>query len=155
MIVELGRVLERDGDRAWVQCATRLGCPRCAEGKGCGAGLWSGLSGVGSHSLPARVRIPDIHPGDDVVLGVEERALIQAAVYLYGVPLVSMLSSVLAVHALAAGELWTVVSALAGLAAGFALSRKLTSRAESESRYHPTIVGRTEPRVSAASRWLR
>lgn len=142
MIVERGRVLARKGDRAWVQCAARLDCQQCAEGKGCGAGLWSGLSAVDSHRLPATVRIPDIRPGDEVVLGLEEAALIQAAVYVYGVPLALMFASACTVHLLAAGELWTTLSALGGLAAGFIVSRRLTSRAEFESRYHPTIVGR-------------
>lgn len=125
-----------------MECAAPLACRRCADGKGCGAGLWSGLSGRRSHRLPARVELPDIRPGDDVVLGIEEGALIQVAVYLYAVPLVCMLGCASAVHMIAANEQWTVLSALVGLTAGFAVSRWLSSRAESESRYHPLIVGR-------------
>ena len=125
----------------------------CAEGKGCGAGLWSGLSSASCYRLPARLQAPGIEPGDDVMLGIQESALIRAAVYVYGIPLASLLAAALTFHALAMGELWSVVAGLAGLTGGFFLSRRLTVRAEYGNTYQPLVVGRAAPDPSAAPLW--
>ena len=87
------------------------------------------------------------------MLGVEETALLRAAFYLYGVPLVSMLSAALAAHLAWSGESWTVVSALAGLGCGFFLARRLTSRADSDGSYRPLIIGRAAPVSVPFSSW--
>jgi len=110
-------------------------CRRCAEGRGCGAGLL----GSAAAGLPKRLRLDvderqHFEPGDDIVLEVPAHCLRRAAVNAYGLPLAgllggALLAAIIAVRTPASGDVTGIVCALAGLLAGVALSRLRLKRA--------------------------
>ena len=110
-------------------------CRRCAEGRGCGAGLL----GAAAAGLPKRLRLDvgettQLQPGDDIVVEVPAHCLRQAAVNAYGLPLAGLLSGALLAAGVASvtpasGDATGIVCALGGLLLGMALSRLRLGRA--------------------------
>ncbi|HEX5787594.1 MAG TPA: SoxR reducing system RseC family protein [Woeseiaceae bacterium] len=109
------------GMRALVAVAGGSGCPRCAEGRGCGAGLLG-------RRRDRCIEVP-VPPGASLVAGqgvnvyLDGPSLFGAAAVVYGLPLAgAVLASVLAGSAgLADGG--TALAALAGVALGLCVAR--------------------------------
>lgn len=128
--------------RARVQMSDRSGCPRCAAGKGCGAGLF------GSTREPVALTVAvaeglHIAAGDRVTLSLAPADLVQAALFVYGAPLGGML--------LGAATAWLLMDPLTdalalgfsafGLLAGGMIGRILARREGCMSRMSPSISG--------------
>lgn len=120
-----GRVVSlvdsRDGARAVVEVDTAQTCPRCAAGKGCGAGLLQP-----GNRRQIEVEIPDgmyPHVDDTVEVSLEPRNLLQAAATVYGLPLTGALAGAAFAYAMALGDTGAAAAALLGLAGGLAVSR--------------------------------
>ncbi|MEL7186821.1 MAG: SoxR reducing system RseC family protein [Pseudomonadota bacterium] len=124
-----GRVVSVNGGRATVKVAAEIVCPRCAAGKGCGAGLL----GRGERNELIDVLVAPhagIREGDTVDVMLESRSLLRASALVYGLPLVSAVVAAAIGWGLKLSETGTVVMALAGLAAGLCYARR---RVRSES----------------------
>lgn len=129
------------GDRAVVEVDALVACARCAEGKGCGAGLLGKdertrvLEAVVSPDL-------DLREGDVVDIVLEPSSLLRAAWLVYGLPLTLAVAFAGISWWLAASDSGAVVMALTGLAAGLFYARRRL-RAESCLReFTPTVVSR-------------
>ncbi|NGX16749.1 SoxR reducing system RseC family protein [Wenzhouxiangella sp. XN24] len=142
MITETGRVLEVDGDWAWVACRRQVECPRCAEGRGCGGGVLGKLLGDRLHKVRAATGSVAVEPGDQVLIGLGEDAVLRAAAAVYLVPLVAAL----AVGATAAtitggGDLAAIAGAAAGLILGLGWARRYGRRVAADAALQPVILG--------------
>lgn len=120
-----GTVQSVDDGRVTVAIDSAVACPRCAEGRGCGAGLFQSRQRrrLVDVELPAGIHVA---AGDEVAVTIGPRSLLKAALYAYGLPLGGMLAT-LAVAGLlwpALADLGYVAAAAAGLAGGFLLGRK-------------------------------
>jgi sigma-E factor negative regulatory protein RseC len=97
-------------------------CPRCAEGRGCGAGLFGRRNRTGTVSLPVPPAL-ELYPGQPVSLGLREQTLLGAAMLVYGQPLAGATLASGAAWLLGFGDKAAVPAALAGLVAGIATAR--------------------------------
>ncbi|MEM8816264.1 MAG: SoxR reducing system RseC family protein [Pseudomonadota bacterium] len=103
-------------------------CPRCAEGRGCGAGVFGGPAEKRRLRLP----VPDsgrFAEGDRVALEMPTRSLLDAALMAYGWPLAGLMSGAALAAALTGvgnpgGDGLAALLALAGLSLGLVLSRR-------------------------------
>jgi positive regulator of sigma E activity len=136
-----GRVVslvdKRRGARAVVEVDVAAACPRCAAGKGCGAGL---LQPGGRRQI--EVMVPDgVHPrvNDRVEVSLAPRNLLQAAVTVYGFPLTGGLAGAAFAYAFVLGDTAAAVAALLGVAAGFAAGRWRLRQGACLGRFTPTI----------------
>ena len=136
-----GRVVSlvdnRSGARAVVEFDTAAACPRCAAGKGCGAGL---LQPGGRRQI--EVVVPDdMHPmvDDRVEVSLAPRNLLQAAVTVYGFPLTGGLAGAAFAYALVLGDTAAAVAALLGVGAGLAASRWRLRQGPCLGSFTPTI----------------
>jgi positive regulator of sigma E activity len=134
-----------DGDErlAVVDVDAPVACARCAAGKGCGAGVFA--SG-GARRVEARIpHSLDISAGDTVAIDLADRALLPAALIVYGWPLVGAAAgALLATLGPWTGDLAPVAGATGGLAvAGFLANRRLESR-HCISRFRPIVLGRID-----------
>jgi sigma-E factor negative regulatory protein RseC len=138
-----GRVVSVGGDdpltNIIVEVAANVACPRCAEGKGCGAGL---LGGVGKdrqiettlkHGL-------EVRSGDTVSVAMEPRNMLLAAIIVYGYPLLSALIGALLAWSLNLGDLASALFALSGIAMGFLIARRRLQSAQCLREFTPMIV---------------
>jgi sigma-E factor negative regulatory protein RseC len=118
-----GKIISVCADTATVSIAD-TGCPRCAAGKGCGAGLLTGRTG----STEVELQLPPGHhyrAGDKVTLSIASSSLLRAALLAYGLPLAGTVLALTLGWLLMAplSDLAAALIALAGLLAGFFAGR--------------------------------
>ena len=102
---------------------------------------------------PTRVRVVNAvgaQPGEQVVIGIEESAIVHGSVLVYLVPLLALLGGAIL------GEAWlrpyagdrewpVIVAAVAGLALGLVWVRGRAQRLGREAWFQPTILRRAAP----------
>lgn len=138
MITEVGRVVAVQGNQVWVQTIQASSCERCSARAGCGQRVLVAVSGGRANQVLVDNPVAAV-VGDEVVLGIDDRLLLKASLAVYGMPLAGMLvATVFAYKGLGAGELVTVLSAVAGIAAGFCLARGWQNGRG--HRFQPTLL---------------
>jgi sigma-E factor negative regulatory protein RseC len=122
-----------------VEVAATVACKRCAQGKGCGAGL---LAGQPQERRVSAVLIDglEVHSGDTVSLELAPRNLLQAASIVYGYPLTGAVLAALVAFSLGLGDLAAAGSALAGIVAGVMLARQRLSNMQCLRSLTPVVV---------------
>lgn len=130
--------LDSDGEHALIDVDADI-CPRCAKGKGCGAGIFgsSGRSRRILANLPANVRVA---VGDNVFLTISSRNILAAAAIVYGWPLAAASLAVLFVYVWRPGDVAAVVAALFGLSVGTLLARRRLRQQACLKRFVPTVT---------------
>lgn len=112
MIETPARIVRTEGGTAWVVSEAPTSCGVCA-GKGCGSSIFTRMLHRNEPEYAVDNPI-DARPGEAVVIGVEDGAVIKAATAGYLVPLgLLMLGAILGSRI---GELQAVLGALLGLA---------------------------------------
>lgn len=145
MITETGRVLEVHEEWALVACRRQVECARCAEGRGCGGGVLGKLLGDRLHKVRAATGAVAVAPGDQVLIGLGEDAVLRAALAVYLVPLLAALAGAVAAGvALGAGELGTILGAVAGFLLGLGWARGYGRRHAADAALQPVILRRTD-----------
>lgn len=115
------------GTRVTVDVDASAVCPRCAEGKGCGAGLF-GMRRQGRRIEAEFASDAVVVSGDVVRLQLAPRSLLRASVIVYGWPLAGALAGAVAGYASGSGDTAAALLALLGLAAGAVLARRRLAR---------------------------
>jgi sigma-E factor negative regulatory protein RseC len=145
LITEIGRVLEVEGDWAWVACRRQVECARCAEGRGCGGGVLGRLLGDRLHKVRAATGAVAVQPGDQVLIGLGEDAVLRAAAAVYLVPLLLALAGGVAATSLTGGgDPAGIAGAVAGLALGLGWARGYSRRNAANASLQPVILRHTE-----------
>lgn len=119
------------GGRALVEARRRSACGRCAARSGCGHGLLDSLAA--RHSIAFELPVPEglaeaLRPGDTVVVGVPERAVLGAALRVYAPPLAGLVAGTLAGGAVLGSDGAAALGAVLGLLAGSVAIRALDRR---------------------------
>jgi sigma-E factor negative regulatory protein RseC len=95
---------------------------------------------------PAELRVADpigVLPGEQVVIGVDEAALVASALSAYLVPLLALLAGAIAASTVpGAGETGAMVGAASGFAAGLWFARSAGRRLAQHDRFQPTVLRR-------------
>lgn len=110
MIETTARVTRLQGDTAWVRVEAPASCGACG-GKGCGAALYARLFKTREPEYPVDNPIA-AQPGDLVVIGIEDGAIVKAAARGYLLPLV------LVVLGAVVGSQWGEAAAVMGAVLG-------------------------------------
>lgn len=130
---------QRVDPRAVVEVDARQICPRCREGKGCGAGIF-GASGVERRVDALLAPGSSVKQGDIVNLELGSRNLLQAATIVYGWPLAGAAVGALLAWSAGLGDAGAAIAALAGLLAGGLAVRRRLGQADCLARFVPTVV---------------
>lgn len=118
MIEEEAFVSEIDGDRVWIEKTPKSACSGCSQT--CPSSVASQFFGAKTIRFPI-VSSLDLKPGDRVLVGVPENALLGGAFRMYLAPLLMLFAGALAGQALAqasgalTAELGGAVGGLLGL----------------------------------------
>jgi len=142
LITETGHVVELDHGHAWIACRRQVECARCAEGKGCGGGLIGRMLGDRLHRVRAVNGGLALAPGDRVMIGLDEDAVMRAAFVVYLAPLVAAVGAGALGWATLGGDAWAAAGALAGFGAGLAWARSYSRRHEADPRFQPVVLQR-------------
>lgn len=90
MIEETARVVQCQDHFAWVETRRKSACDHCSMQKGCGTGTLSKVFGEKRSRLKV---INKVHAkvGDNVLIGINESALLTGSLLVYLVPVLSLL----------------------------------------------------------------
>ena len=114
-----------DGVRAIVVVEVAAACPRCATGKGCGAGIFA--VGGSDRQVEASVRSGLDIAVDDVVEIV------------YGLPMLGAIAGAAIAYVLVLGDAAAAMAALLGLGAGLAIGRWRLRQTNCLRRFTPSV----------------
>lgn len=139
-----GRVISIAGSdpdrRALVEVDPAAACPRCAAGRGCGAGL--GRRAIGARRVEATLPPgAEVTPGDVVSIELQPRNVLTAATIVYGWPLAGAATGAGIAYLAAYGDAAAAAAALAGLAVGGVFVRHRLGEARCLSEFTPRVVG--------------
>jgi len=140
-----GRVIAVTGfaaaPHALVEVDASINCARCAEGKGCGAGLLGRSSG--SRRVEALIAVGlAVGEGDEVRIELAPSNLLQASMIVYGLPLSGAVLGAALAYFSGLGELHAAMAALGGIFAGLTVARLRLQRATCLRQFTPTVVER-------------
>ncbi len=142
MIEERGRVVAVEGPYAWVEASGGGACGTCAARAGCGTASLQAWLGRRRRRVRALNRA-GARPGDEVVVGLAEGALLRGSVLVYLTPLAGLLAGGLAAALLAGpADGPAAAGALAGGAAGLLWGRARLRRAASDPCFQPVVLRR-------------
>ena len=137
-----GRVLSLvdsvDGVRAIVAVEVASVCPRCAAGRGCGAGIFT--AGSGDRQVEASVRSGlDIAVNDVVEISLAPDNLLQAAIIVYGLPMLGAIVAAAIAYMLSLGDAAAAIAALLGLSTGLVVGRWRLRQTSCMEQFVPTV----------------
>jgi sigma-E factor negative regulatory protein RseC len=137
----------RDGI-ASVRVTTAIGCPRCAAGKGCGAGLLM----PDERDTELSVSVPEgatLHQGDTVTLSIAPKYLLRAAFLGYGLPLLGLVAAVgfASLTGFGTSDIAPVFFGTAGLVAGILAGRHFSASAGACEQFTPRLAGPADGRT--------
>lgn len=152
MVEEKAVVVAVEGEAAWVETLRKAACEACAVNKGCGTAVISKALGNKRSRIKVINDRPTLQVGDEVIIGLQEHALLRGSLIVYGMPLLLMLLA--ALFADYAGPQWLgvtstdpvdIASGIAGLLAGVGWLRRYSNRIAHDPRYQAVILTTVTP----------
>jgi sigma-E factor negative regulatory protein RseC len=126
---------------ALVEVDASFSCARCADGKGCGAGLLGG--NTGPRRIEALIGVGlNVREGDEVRIELAPSSLLQASLTAYGLPLSGAVLGAAFAYFSGLGDLYAALTALGGIAVGLVAARVRLRSASRLCQFTPTIVER-------------
>ena len=132
-----------DGVRAIIEVDVSQACPRCAAGKGCGAGLFTGTSGKRNVEAMVAEQL-NLAKGDAVEIGLASQNLLKAALIVYGLPLVGALTTAGSAYLFGAADSVAAVAAITGLLLGLLVGRSYLAREGCIDEFVPYVEKRLQ-----------
>jgi sigma-E factor negative regulatory protein RseC len=141
-VIEERAVVSRVEDgRVWVRPFGVESCARCREGRGCGGGVIGRLVSRRRPDVPVQLRQALPRVGDVVIVGVEEQALMQAALAVYALPILTLLlAGGFAHQVLQAHELLVAAFGALGLIGGFVLTHRVGQSMALRPGFSPALL---------------
>ncbi len=144
MIEETARVIAVDDDRLLLEAQTRAACNACSARQGCGTSLLSRWVGRRFTRFSAHNSV-NASVGDEVVVGLDESAMLRGSLLVYLFPLLIMIVfALLADHlipvASANRDLMVLLAAVLGFGLSLILSNRLLASRANRSRLTPVIL---------------
>lgn len=147
MIEEHAQVVALENSEVWVETQRRSACGQCAANKGCGTATLAKV--LGNKRSRVRALNPQATPvaiGDDVVIGINEQALVRGSLAVYIVPIVLLfvfgfLGQLLTTQLLMANQdILPIILGLSGLLLGFVWVRRFTRTIADDECYQPVLL---------------
>jgi len=142
MLLEIGRIVAIEPQGLWVETIQRSACGSCQAQKGCGH---SALAKFGASASRLWVLLDGRNPnhftvGDEVQIGVPEEVIATGSLFVYILPLLTMIVATLAAHSAQLSDGLTALCALLGLLVGAAIVRWCSHLIRFDSRLQPVLV---------------
>ncbi|MGE5471350.1 MAG: SoxR reducing system RseC family protein [Bacteroidota bacterium] len=146
----IARVVRIEGDQLLLEPEQTTSCGHCASSASCGTRQETGIGTVTSRLQARRFAIdkPEgqcFSEGERLVVGVGERALLNAALTAYGLPLVAALTAGSLSQGLYGEDLTTMLGMVGGLFFGLLLARLNARRLAAKGDLAPRFLRRARP----------
>ncbi len=147
MIEENAEVMRVDDTGVWVETQRRSTCSSCAARSGCGTSVIAKVLGNRRSLIRVLSKIA-VQVGDQVVIGIDERALVKGSLAVYALPILLLLLGAFFGEFGARQGLWnnaelaSIVLGILGLACGLYWLRRFTQRIINDDQYQPIVIRR-------------
>jgi len=148
MIEERVVVSAVDGLYVWIDSQRQSTCGQCSVNKGCGTAVLNGVLGAKRTRIRVRSEIVGLAPGEAVIVGMRDAAMIESAVAFFGVPIVLMLlmaifgSWTIGQLGISVGEGSRVLLGFVGLVLGIVWTWQWAKRKERDGRHDLRVLRR-------------
>jgi sigma-E factor negative regulatory protein RseC len=145
MIEESATVLACDEDFAFVETQVQAACGACQAQSGCSTSVLSGLFKRRNNRLKVLNPI-QAKPGQRVIIGIQEQALVSVSLVAYLLPLLSLILGAVGIQEATeywqwqGGELGSILGGLSGLIIGLYLVRSFSYRHQHDQSYQAVIL---------------
>ena len=152
MLEENAVIVEIEGDYAWVETQRKSACGTCSVNKGCGTSVIGKVVGNKRTRVRALNQALAAH-GDQVVVGIEQQALVRGSLAIYMLPLFGLFLGALLGAALSAffvweyTEGWRVLFSLLGLTFGFFALFRFSQNVADKKAYQAIVLRRIQTPV--------
>ena len=145
MLEESGRIVEVQGEFAWIESERTTTCGSCTVRKGCGTSAIAKV--LGQRRVRLRV-LNRIHAsvGDDVVIGITESGLVRGSLAVYAAPLLGLFAGALAGQLLGKQvfgmqpDLLAIAGAISGFVAALIWLKRFSRNTEKDVAYQPVVL---------------
>lgn len=141
MIEETALVLEVREQQVLLQTQRKNACQTCSVKSGCGTSTLSKVVGKRSSQFVVENTL-DLHTGDQVVVAIDENALVQGSLLIYFLPLVLMLMAGILAELLFSTELVTILFSIIGFVLSMMVVRYILSLSRLKKSIHPQLLRR-------------
>jgi sigma-E factor negative regulatory protein RseC len=145
MIEKPGVVIQVEDQFALVQTLSDSSCQHCVNHQGCGmANLTSMLRP--KYGTVKVVNQLAAQVGDQVIIGLEENALLKTSLVFYLLPLLGLFSGAIGYEWVVVMMQWpeleilTVIASLLGLWMGLLQAQRINAKINKDTRYYPVIL---------------
>ena len=145
MIEETAMVLDCDAGFAFVETQVQAACGSCQAQSGCSTSVLSGLFKRRHNRLKVLNPI-QARPGQRVIIGIQEQALVSVSLMAYLLPLLSMILFAIGLQEATeywqwqGGELGSILGGLCGLIIGLFLVKRFAYRHRHDRAYQAVIL---------------
>jgi len=144
MIEETAIVVAIEGEQALLQTQRRSACHSCSVKQGCGTSVLAKVVGTRSSQISVDNTL-QAQVGDEVLLGIQENALVSGSLLVYALPLVMLLIFAMAAEALAGWlgwqqELFSITAGAVGFIASIYLIRFGLDKTALKQRIQPHML---------------
>lgn len=155
MMSENGRIIAVEDQAVWVETIRQSTCQSCSAQKACGHGLLSKMQS--GHQVHVRV-LPGVYPledfsvGDQVSISVPERVVLQGALLVYLLPLLTLLLGAGLAESVLTGlpnDLAAFMGAALGFSLGIALVKLCSRWQRHDTSYQPVVTSLQKSTQSA------
>ena len=141
MIEETALVLEVREQQALLQTQRKSACQACSVKSGCGTSTLTKVVGKRSSQFVVENTL-NLQAGDQVVVAIDENALVQGSLLIYLLPLVLMLLAGTLAEFLFASESVTILFSIAGFVLSLIAVRYTLSFSRLKKSIHPQLLRR-------------
>lgn len=140
MLEEQAIVVQIDSGAVWVETCRQSACQSCSAKSSCGHSLLSKMSSGQTQRLQVKTD-KVLSVGDQVVLGLSERAFIRGSALVYMLPLMAMMIGAVVGEQLSGqNSMMSFTLAGLGLLAGFGFVRWYSWQHRQDAEYQPVVL---------------
>ena len=145
MLTETARVVGIDDDGLWVETKKQSSCAQCAAKYGCGQKLLTEHLGEDLTCIKAFFREPTVSKpwlvGEQVLIGVSERAFLLASFVAYMLPLAGLILAAVVASQVFQAQWLVAVSAFCGLLLGGGFAWLFSLKRAGSEVFNAVVMG--------------
>jgi len=126
---------------AWVETQRQTACGACHINKGCGTAVLAKVLG-NRRSRVRAVNAIELREGDQVLIGIEEGALVKGSLAVYIAPLLGMILGAVGGDLAGGSEGLSILLGILGLTGGFAWLWSYTHGIRTDGQFQPVVLRR-------------
>jgi len=145
MIKEHAKVIAVNGDQVSIEVGRNSACGHCSARNGCGTSILDRFFKRTRNHMVLKSEL-DIAIGDELIVGLQEDALIKGSFIVYTVPLLLMLIVSVVAKQISGSEPVSIMGAVTGFILGLLYVRYFSRSVQDDERFHPIIISHVSSR---------